>query len=635
MPRETFRGERCVSDLRLCRFGNGLERVNRGFQRFRWPSVLLTGMLCSPTTGAEERHLSPSALVAGTGGGTLYVACETSGSIQGFDIATERVTARYAVDKVGELALMPDPSRLFATAGGFSGTLHEIDLKGATIARSLPAGHTPVSPVISADGKTLFYCNRFSRVDEPDVHAVDLAAWKITHSAKAIREPVTMRLSKDGGTLWVVNHLPLMAANLKHVYTSLCVYQSETLAKLATLDLPPGSFAVRDSAMSADGRYFFVGHTMGRFTVPTTHLDRGWINTSAVSVFDVAARSYVNTVLLDDTVQGAANPWGMAVVGADTWLCVNASGTHEMIVINLQAMMKRLHEVKNPRNVVNDLSFLYGIKTRVPLEGQGARALAVSGNKAYSAMRFSDSLNVVEMWEDGPGAAVALPLGVSNEPDPARAGEMAFNDATLCYQHWQSCASCHPDTRSDGTNWDLMNDGIGNPKQARSMLYTHRTSPVMITGVRASAEVAVIKGFENILVYQVSNECLNAVNAYLKSLEPVPSPYLNPDGTLTESAVRGKELFEGKAECARCHVRPYYGDKKKYTFGLGSDTDRNREFATPILSEVWRTAPYMYDGRVVSIQEVITSDNTNNRHGNTKGLTPQEVDDLANYVNSL
>ena len=611
------------------------ERVNVFYHRLLLQCLLLSALTGILPAWSEERYLSPSALAVGGGGKVLYVVCETAENIQVFDTDAEKVIARYPVEKVTDLALSPDQSRLFATAGGFNGTLHEIDVKSGRIIRSLPAGHTPLAPVISADGKTLYYCNRFSRADQTDVQEVNLASGKVTSSAKAIREPVTMRLSKDGGTLWVVNHLPLMAANVKQVFTSLCVYKSDTLEKLATLDLPAGSFAVRGSAMSVDGKYFFVSHTIGRFTVPTTHLDRGWINTSAVSIFDVAGRTYMNTVLLDDTVQGAANPWGIGISQDDAWLCVNASGTHELIAINVKEMMKRLAAVKNPREVVNDLAFLYGAKTRIPLVGQGARALAVSGAKVYSAMRFSDSLNVVELWDDGPGAAVALPLGVQRAADPVRSGEMAFNDASCCYQHWQSCASCHHDTRSDGTNWDLMNDGIGNPKQSRSLLYTHKTSPVMITGIRPSAEVAVLKGFTMIQFHEVTEERLDAVNAYLKSLEPVPSPYLTPGGKLTESALRGKVIFEGKAECAKCHVPPYYGDKKKYTFGLGSDADRDREFVTPILIEVWRTAPYMYDGRAVSMREVITTDNTNNRHGNTKGLTPKEVDDLVTYVNSL
>lgn len=584
---------------------------------------------------AETAYLSPGSLTASADGKCLYAACETAGCILAFDTETEKITARYPVKEVSQLALSPDGRRLFATAGGFNGAIYELDLPSGKIARSLPAGHTPESPILSADGKTLYYCNRFSRADQPDVHAVDLATGKITHSAKAIREPSTMRLSKDGQTLWVVNYLPDMPANSQYVYTSLCLYDSATLKEVATLDLPPGSFCVRDSVMSADGKYFFVSHSIGRFTVPTTHLDRGWINTSAVSIFDVAARKYVNAVLLDDTVQGAANPWGIAIAGKDDWLCVNASGTHELIVINLKEMMKRLKETQAPQDVMNDLAFLYGAKTRVTLDGQGARALAVVGDRVYSAMRFSDNLNVVEIWDDGPGAAVALPLGTPKKPDAVRSGDIAFHDATLCYQHWLSCASCHPDTRSDGTNWDLLNDGIGNPKQSRSLLYSHRTSPVMITGVRASAEIAVSKGFSMIQFHELPDDRLDDVDVYLKSLKPVPSPYLEPDGTLTDSAKRGKTIFNGKAGCVRCHTPPYYGDKRKYVLGLGSDSERNREFATPILIEVWRTAPYMYDGRAVTIKDVITTDNKNNRHGNTRKLTKKEVEDLSNYVNSL
>jgi cytochrome c peroxidase len=344
----------------------------------------------------------------------------------------------------------------------------------------------------------------------------------------------------------------------------------------------------------------------------------------------------VNTVLLDDTVKGAPNPWGLGISGDGRWLCVNASGTHELIVIDLKEMMKRLAAAENPGEVVNDLGFLYGIKTRMQLEGQGPRALAVCGERVYSAMWFSDSLNLVELWDDGPGAAVELPLAETKvEPDLVRRGGMAFHDATFCYQQWLSCASCHPETRTDGTNWDLMNDGIGNPKQSRSLLYTHKTSPVMITGIRASAEVAVTKGFVFIQFHELPEAQIDSVNVFLKAQSPVQSPYRNPDGSLTQSAQRGKIVFDGKAECVKCHTPPYYGNKKKYVFGLGTDGERDREFVTPILIEAWRTAPYMYDGRAVTIQEVITTDNVNNKHGNTKDLTPQEVDDLAEYVNSL
>jgi cytochrome c peroxidase len=157
----------------------------------------------------------------------------------------------------------------------------------------------------------------------------------------------------------------------------------------------------------------------------------------------------------------------------------------------------------------------------------------------------------------------------------------------------------------------------------------------MITGIRESAEIAVEKGFTMIQFQSVTPFYLDTVNAYIKSLEPELSPYRNPDGSLTAAAVRGKVIFEGKAECIKCHTPPYYGDKKPYVLGLGSDNERTRAFCTPILIEVWRTAPYMYDGRALSMETVITTDNSNNKHGNTKNLSKKEVRDLGEYVNSL
>lgn len=596
----------------------------------------VTLVLClTLSLSAEQTYLSPADIAVSPDGSALYLACATANRIQRFDIETEKVNAEFRLAGVRELALSPDGSRIYALCGEFKGQVVEMDASSGKVIRSMPAGHTPMSPVVTPDGKTLLYCNRFSRADQPNVHALDLASGKVRASAQAIREPVTMKLSGDGRYLWAVNHLPLMEATLEQVFTSLNVYRSEDLLQVAQLDMPPGSFAIRDSAMSHDGRHFFVSHTIGRFTVPTTHLDRGWINTSAVSIFDVAKQCYVNTVLLDDTMLGAANPWGLTTTPDDAWLCVNASGTHEVVFIDLKEMFKRLDAATEPNEVMNDLAFLYGAKTRIKLEGEGARAIAVKDEFIYIPMYFSDSVNMIEMWDDGPGAAIDLPLQAAPAPDPIRAGEMAFNDATFCYQHWQSCASCHPDVRSDGTNWDLLNDGIGNPKQSRSLVYSHRTSPVMMTGVRASAEIAVEAGFLHIQFHQVTQERVDAVNAYLKSVEPIPSPYLTPDGKLSAAAVRGKEIFNGKAACVDCHMPPYHGDRTKYALGLGTDDDRNREFATPMLIECWRTAPYMYDGRAVSIKDVITGDNKIDVHGKTKDLSEQELADLAEYVKSL
>jgi len=190
---------------------------------------------------AQPRYLSPSDIDVSKDGSTLYLACTTGECIQLFDVETEKVTSQFKVEGIRELVLSPDESRIFAVCGEFNGKLLELDATNGEVIRSFPAGHTPMSPVMSADGKTLFFCNRFSRADQPDVHAFDIASGKIRSSAKAIREPITMKLSKDGKFLWVVNHLPLMEANREHVFASLNIYNSADLKSVAKLDMPPGS----------------------------------------------------------------------------------------------------------------------------------------------------------------------------------------------------------------------------------------------------------------------------------------------------------------------------------------------------------------------------------------------------------
>ena len=51
--------------------------------------------------------------------------------------------------------------------------------------------------------------------------------------------------------------------------------------------LPYGSSNVRQLAFSPDGAWLYVLHTLGRVLLPTTQLERGWINTNAISLIAV------------------------------------------------------------------------------------------------------------------------------------------------------------------------------------------------------------------------------------------------------------------------------------------------------------------------------------------------------------
>jgi cytochrome c peroxidase len=282
-------------------------------------------------------------------------------------------------------------------------------------------------------------------------------------------------------------------------------------------------------------------------------------------------------------------------------------------------------------DVPNDLSFLVGLRRRIELKGNGARGLVTVGNAVYIAQYFSDDLAMVDLEEESSAKRVrTISLGSKKRMSQARRGEMLFNDAIRCFQHWQSCGSCHPGGRSDGLNWDLLNDGMGNPKNTKSMLLAHRTPPVMITGIRPSAEVAVRAGIKFILFAVRPEEEAVAIDTYLKSMKPVPSPHL-VGGAPSAAAKRGKGVF-AKAGCASCHPASLYTNKKKYNVGTGVGMEKTRAFDTPTLVEAWRTGPYLYDGRAVTMVDVLKKHNKRDGHGRTSRLGARELSDLAEFV---
>jgi cytochrome c peroxidase len=123
------------------------------------------------------------------------------------------------------------------------------------------------------------------------------------------------------------------------------------------------------------------------------------------------------------------------------------------------------------------------------------------------------------------------------------------------------------------------------------------------------------------------------IDAFLSSLRPVPSPFLE-DNKLSEKALKGKMVFE-TAGCIRCHSGAYYTDGNLYDVHSSQSNDEKARFDTPSLSEAWRNAPYLYDGRAATMREVFVDFNKNGSHGKTGNLTDEELDYLLEYVLSL
>ena len=599
----------------------------------------IVGLNAESSAKASEKagkYLSPATVVATPDGKKLYIAEFTANQVAEFDVATKKVSQTFKLGaRPTGLAIAKDGKSLYVTSESIPGKVFKIDTKtGKTVSFKTP--HHTFAPSISKDGKTLYVCNRFKNM----ISAIDTKTGKTVKTAKASREPIVSALTPVGDKLVVGNHLPTQAPTKGFAAACMQIYNAKTLKEIAKIDLPNGSNSVAGIAISKDGKFAYVTHILARYQIPTNMLTRGWMNTSALSIIDLTANKLYATVLLDNVDRGAANPWAVALTKDQSKIVVTLAGTHEIEVINRTALHKKLIKLEKGKltstilkklaDVSQDLSFLVGMRKRIKLGGYVPRGLAMVGNTAFATLYFSDAISAVDLSNMKYPKVKTYALGPKLKMTKVRKGELYFHNADQCFQQWQSCASCHPDARTDGLNWDLLNDGVGNPKSTKSMLYSHFTAPVMITGIRPKAEVAVAAGFKHIQFLDAPKDVQESVNAYLKSLRPIPSPYL-VKGKLSDAAKRGEKVFL-KAGCLNCHVGKYLTNCKMFDVGIADDRHKGDKFDTPTLIEVWRTAPYLYDGRAISILDMLKNHNKKNMHGDTKNLTKQELSDLAEYI---
>ncbi len=597
----------------------------------------------------KNSFLAPIAVAAAADGGRLYLACEGTAEVLAFDTAAKKVTARIPVaPSPSGLALSADGARLYVTCAGPASTVCIVDTVKGKVTDHFPAGYQAQSPVLSPDGRTLYVCNRFN----DDVSVFDLATRKEVRRIAVAREPFSAAVTSDGQRLLVVNHIHAGRSDVDVVASSVTVIDLVAGKVLKEIALPNGSTLLREIRVSPDGRHAVVAHILARFHLPTTQIERGWINSNAGSIIDLSELKLLNTVLFDNIDSGAATPWAVAWSGDGRQLLVTHAGTHELSVVDFPALLAKLAKVpaaleagkpvdytsasRTAADVPNDLSFLVGVRQRIKLSGKGPRSLAVAGSRAWVANYFSDTLNSVDLASDRMRVE-CVSLGAAPQMTIARIGESHFNDATLCFQGWQACSSCHShDARVDGLNWDNLNDGIGNPKNAKSLLLSFSTPPSMWLGVRSNAHVAVRAGIRNSLFTVQPPEVADAIDDYFKSLKPMPSPRL-VKGKLSPAAERGKKLFSSEAVgCADCHKGTHYTDMKFHDIGtVGKFDQPNDRFDTPSLIEVWRSGPYLHDGRAATIRDILTSFNRDDQHGSTSHLTSKQIDDLVEYVLSL
>lgn len=258
----------------------------------------------------------------------------------------------------------------------------------------------------------------------------------------------------------------------------------------------------------------------------------------------------------------------------------------------------------------------------------------------------------------------ALPLGLDaympvpdDNPfteDRIALGRRLFFDPILSADRSMSCATCHDPARvfSDGRAISvgvygrtgtrsvpaIVNRGYGasffwdgGASSLEAQVLQPITNPVELGSSRdeAIARLARDDGYRREFARVFGREpdaadVARALASYVRSILSGGSRYdeyaFGRRDALTAEEREGLRLFRGKGNCTACHIGPTFTDERFHNTGVawkeGAVADEGRAavtrmakdrgaFKTPTLREVARTAPYMHDGSLQTLTEVI------------------------------
>ena len=579
---------------------------------------------------ADEPDRSPIALALTVDGNRLLVANQTAGSVSWVDTRLGKVLAELKTgDRPGGVAVSRD-GKVGVVAHWYGYDLAILDLSSDRVAvvGRVEVGPEPRGVVISPDGRLAFVAVGASN----EVVRVDLADRKVTGRLAVGREPRGLAFTPDGSRLVVGN------ARGKSVSVV-------DLARFAVeRTLPVEADNLRQIAVSPDGRYAYVAAMNNRgFATTLPNIDKGWVLGQRVVRIPLDGSGPSESVSLDPLGDAAGDAHGFALADGGKLLAVACGGTHEVMLF-VEGGQPLPWRSGVGRDVIE--AGLLKDKTRFRRVALGGRpteiAFAPDGTTLYVANYLSNAVQVV----DATSATLTreIPLGGPETPSLARRGEALFHDAFRSANNWYSCNTCHSDGHTNGLDFDTLNDGwqdrssahLRSRKKIPTLRRVTMTGPWTWHGWQSGLDDAMVESFtKSMQGKRPKQEEVEALVAYLGTLDYPKNPNREADGSLSPAAKRGEALFRSnKANCASCHSGPEFTDGMRHDLGLNERGDIYKGHNPPSLRGVYDKDPYLHDGRAKTLRETLTGDHAPEAVGG-EPISESELDDLIAYLKSL
>ena len=570
-----------------------------------------------PTSQLPSGPVSSSAVVVSPDGALVAAVNPDSDSITLVDALGLRLIKEIAVgDEPRTLAFTPD-SRLVLVANRGSANVSVVAVEDFSRVADIPVGPMPYGVV--TDGRRAFV----SEFALGNIGIIDLARQTLVERVKVAPFPAGLAFetdSQDGHS----REGRLLATHFFSGQVSTIDVSTLTVTAIASTEEETN--LSQSIVVSSDGMKAYLPQTVSNAT--NTDLSFDTTVLPVVNVLDLSEHILLSgqRIAIDAVDQPASIPFAAVVSPDGGRLYVVHAGSDNLSVIDLAANqgLANISVGANPRGIAitPDGSTLF-----VNNVLDGTMSIIDAGTFTY--------IETIDL--------TAIPLAAD-----LLLGKRIFNSASspaLTTDRWISCASCHFDAGMDTRTWEGFADG---PRNTPALFGVGQTLPnhwsgdfdelqdveLTIRAVQFGTGLIPSDAHDSLgTAHAGSSSDLDALAAYLDSIEVPPSPY----GSDRERINAGGEKFTALG-CQVCHTPPLFSDLQLHDVGTGvpakekNSHGRGTNFDTPSLRGVWFTAPYFHDGSAATLRDVFTTGTT---HNISADISEQELQALLAYLRSL
>jgi len=326
--------------------------------------------------------------------------------------------------------------------------------------------------------------------------------------------------------------------------------------------------------------------------------------------------------------------------------------------------------------------------------GQSVRTAALAALSISAFNSFAD--NAPAVYDRGTAkasfkrpASVSYPADNQSTPERVALGKALFFEPRLSRANTVSCATCHNPAFSWG---DGLPKGVGHShkelgRRTPTVLNTafcdllfwdgraesleeQALGPIASAGEMNMPLPEMIEKVKSICGYKPMFEAAypgqgitakvvgKAIATFERTVVSAPAPFdkwiEGNESAIPESAKRGFDLFNAKANCVKCHSGWNFSDSGFHDIGV-ADADPGRgkllpqlesmqhAFKTPTLRNVDHRGPYLHDGSEKSLEDVVAFYNLGGKARRPSlaaeikplNLTAAETKDLCDFMATL